>query len=420
MSGDDDNNQQISPVTQEDPNGTHSPVTGGSKPPTCKSTSFSFIGSAATAKERKQDAYRRVRELEKEMKRIKLEEDLDSDDSLAPENESKRRQKPLYEKFPIKPEKFPRKDYNRWENWVKPFNAVALANGWNDSQKIAAMPTCLTSWAIEEFETVLRRYITKEPGCYHPRFDELLEVLKPKMQQYRSQKATRSEFKAVKQWEIEDLREFSRRVRRLADRVFPEKPFREREREMRDQFIEGLFDSRIQINFYEDERDRDFGETLQRAQELEIFHKTQESRKDRKFDKLRYSQNDLGYSDTVRAGYSNNNQIDENFAAIETSLANVASRFDRFENSICQHISKHTEQISKLANSTTSQIETLVQSIEDMSSAMVGAAGSSQQSAGGQSQNVKITQPPPEEAECFHCKSYGHYARQCPNRTKSK
>ena len=176
----------------------------------------------------------------------------------------------------------------------------------------------------------------------------------------------------------------------------------------------------MQINLYEDERDRDFGETLQRAQELEIIHKTQESRKDRKFDKLRYSQNDLEYSDTVRAGYSNNNQIEEKFAAIETSLTNVASRFDRFENSICQHISKQTEQISKLANTTTSQIETLVQSIKDMSSAMVGAAGSSQQSACGQSQNVKITQPPPEEAECFHCKSYGHYARQCPNRTKSK
>ena len=209
-------------------------------------------------------------------------------------------------------------------------------------------------------------------------------------------------------------------MRRLADIAFPEKPFREREREMRDQFIDGLFDSRIQINLYEDERDRDFEETLQRAQELEIIHKTQESRKVLKFDKLRYSQNDLEYSDTVRAGNSNNNQIEEKFAAIETSLTNVASRFDRSENSICQHISNQTEQISKLANSTTSQIETLEQSIKDMSSGMVGAAGSSQQSAGGQSQTVKITQPPPEEAECFHCKPYGHYARQCPNRTKSK
>ena len=45
---------------------------------------------------------------------------------------------------------------------------------------------------------------------------------------------------------------------------------------MREQLIEGLFDSRIQLSLYEDERDRDFGETLQRAQELEIIHKTHE------------------------------------------------------------------------------------------------------------------------------------------------
>ena len=91
---------------------------------------------------------------EKELKRFKFEEELDSDDSMVLENESRKRQKRLYEKLPIKPEKFPSKDYTRWENWVKQFKAVAKANGWNDSQKIAAMPTCLTSWAIEEFETV--------------------------------------------------------------------------------------------------------------------------------------------------------------------------------------------------------------------------------------------------------------------------
>ena len=94
MSADEETEQQQSPNAAEDHPGNHSLVTGGSKSPTCKSTSFSFIGSAATAKERKQDAYRRVREQEKEVKRIKQEEDLDSDDSLAPENESKRRQNP--------------------------------------------------------------------------------------------------------------------------------------------------------------------------------------------------------------------------------------------------------------------------------------------------------------------------------------
>ena len=148
MSADEKTEQQLSPNAEQDHPGTHYPVTGGGKPPTRKSTSFSFIGSAATAKERKQDSYRRVGELEKEIKRIELEDDLYSDDSLAPENESRRKQKPLYEKSPIKPEKIPSRDYNRWENWVKHFMAVAKANGQNDSQKIAAMPTCLTSWGI--------------------------------------------------------------------------------------------------------------------------------------------------------------------------------------------------------------------------------------------------------------------------------
>ena len=165
MSADEEPEQQISPVTEEDPNGTHTPVTGGSKSLLSKSTKLSFVGLADAAKERKQTAYKRMKEMEKDIKRFKIEEELYSDDSLVLENESKRRQKPLYEKSPIKPEKVPSKDYNRWENWIKHFKAVAKANGWNDGQKIAAMPTCLTSWAIEEFETIPRRYIEKEPGC---------------------------------------------------------------------------------------------------------------------------------------------------------------------------------------------------------------------------------------------------------------
>ena len=104
---------------------------------------------------------------------------------------------------------------------------------------------------------------------------------------------------------------------------------------MKDQFIERLFDSRIQIELYEDERDHDFEETLLRAQELEIVHKTDKSKRERKLDKLRYSLDKFEDPEIVRAGYSNNNQIEEKFAALQTSLTNVASRFDRFENSIC-------------------------------------------------------------------------------------
>ena len=279
-----------------------------------------------------------------------------------------------------------------------------------------------------------------KPGSYPSRFDELLEILKHKMQQYRSQRATRSEFEAVKQWKNEDLRDYSRRVRQLADIAFPEKTLRERERDMRDQFIEGLFDSRIQLNLYEDERDRDIGEILQRSQELEIVHKTHESKRERKLDKLRYSQhNESKDPDLIRAGYFlSNNQFEKEFAALQTFLTNVANRFDRFENSICQQISKQADSIVK-------QTWFLVQGMKDMSSAIVGALGSLQRLVGGQPQSwqaprfqalfypsfcapltrtgssgqLNISHPLHEEAECFNCKAIGHYAIQCPSLSQS-
>ena len=192
---------------------------------------------------------------------------------------------------------------------------------------------------------------------------------------------------------------------------------------------------------------------MQRAQELEIIHKTHESKRERKLDKLRYSYDEYEDPDLVRAGYSNNSQIEEKFAAIQTSLTNVANRFDRFENSICQQISKQTDQMtkhleqssSKQAELTTRQTETIVRSITDMSSAIVGALGSSQRPVGGQPQSwqaprfqaplnpnyraplnragssgqLNVSHPPPEEAECFNCKAIGHYAKQCPSLPQS-
>ena len=74
-------------------------------------------------------------------------------------------------------------------------------------QAIEALPACLTSWAVEEFETVPRHYVEKVLGEKTPQLDALLEVLEPKMQQYRSQRAARSEFKAVKQMENESLKD---------------------------------------------------------------------------------------------------------------------------------------------------------------------------------------------------------------------
>ena len=94
---------------------------------------------------------------------------------------------------------------------------MAKANGWTDQQAIAALPGCLTSWTVEKFETFPRKYIEKVPGEAAPIFETLLDILKPKMQQYRSPRATRSENKSVRQNKNESLKEYFRRVRYLGD-----------------------------------------------------------------------------------------------------------------------------------------------------------------------------------------------------------
>ena len=134
----------------------------------------------------------------------------------------------MYQECPIEPQKYPGKCFNRWELWVKHYKSVVKGNRWPDMQAIEALPACLTSWAVEEFETVPRQYVKKVLGEKTPQLGALLEVLEPKVQQYRSKRAARSEFKAVKQMENEGLKDFLRRVRYLGNLALSEKSLTER------------------------------------------------------------------------------------------------------------------------------------------------------------------------------------------------
>ena len=125
----------------------------------------------------------------------------DGDESLFAQTLGvrQRKTKAVYEKFPIQPQKIPGEDFNRWELWLKHYESVAKGNGWTDQQAIAALLACSTSWAVNEFETVPRKDIEKVPGEAAPIFEILLEIVKPKTLQYRSLKATSSEFISVRQ-----------------------------------------------------------------------------------------------------------------------------------------------------------------------------------------------------------------------------
>ena len=252
--------------------------TVGKKKCSSKSDSL-FPLSESSKKAQRREAQCRLFELQCELEKLKMEAEDDSEESDVAENFCRSKSRAINQECPIKPEKFPGKFFNRWELWVKHFKSVAKANRWSDAQAIEALPACLTSWAVEEFETVPRHYVEKVLGENTPQLEALLEVLESKMQQYRSKRATRSEFKAVKQMENESLKDYFRRVRYLGDLALSEKSLAEKDQDLRDQFLDGLFDFRLQQKLYEDETDRNFCEVLYRAQELEIIQKNSEERR---------------------------------------------------------------------------------------------------------------------------------------------
>ena len=72
--------------------------------------------------------------------------------------------KAAHEKSLLNSEKFPREDFTGRELWLNVYKSVAKANGWTDQQAIAALPACLTSWRVREFEAFPRKYIGKVTG----------------------------------------------------------------------------------------------------------------------------------------------------------------------------------------------------------------------------------------------------------------
>ena len=383
----------------------------------------------------------------------------DSDESIfaEPLGVWQRKTKAFYEKSLIKPEKFPGKDFNRWELWVKHYKSVAKANSWTDQQAIAALPACLTSWAMEEFETVPRKNIEKVPGEEAPIFETLLEILKPKMLQYRSPRATCSEFESVRKNENESLKEYFRRVRYLGDLALCEKTLEEKDKDLRDQFLEGIFDLRLQQKLYEDETNRNFCEILQRAQKMELIQKNArdgDQRRDKttRAVRVRFSYDDWEQDNVVRASFPNSHgQVKEKFAALQTPMGTVANRLDKLDATVARQ-GDATQQLMKSMNDNLTQLTAVMTpmpavmtaamaaSMNDLKTVLVGVAGGPRSSCSGQlpqtqpqqqpPQNtntrfapnkpfghVSLNNPPPSRAECYECKELRHFARDCPKRT---
>ena len=252
------------------------------------------------------------------------------------------------------------------------------------------------------------------------------------------------------------MKEYFRRVRYLGDLAICEKTFEEKDKDLRDQFLEGLFESRLQQKVYENETNRNFCEVLQRAQDLELIQKNArdvDQRRDKttRADRVRYSYDDWQQDNVVRASFPNSHgAVEEKIAALQTSVGTVAKRLDKLDATVARQ-GDATQQLMKSMNDNLTQLTAVMTqmpavmtaamaaSMNDLRTVLVGVPGCPRSSSSGQlpqthpqqqpPQNtnnrfapnksfghVSFNNPPPSRAECYEFKEVGHCARDCPKR----
>ena len=88
----------------------------------------------------------------------------------------------LYSGGAVRPDRFPSNIYSHWLEWKRHFVWISEANGWTDDQSRSALPTCLTSWALDEFSAMPRHYRDQQHGQPPPTLQRMFGYLNPRMQ----------------------------------------------------------------------------------------------------------------------------------------------------------------------------------------------------------------------------------------------
>ena len=111
----------------------------------------------------------------------------------------------------LRPDRYLSKKHSTWINWKHHFFWLA-DNDWDDATAIRALPTCLPSWALDEFSAMPARFTRQLGSNLPPTLARVFEYLDPRMSLYRDQRTARFKLKALMQGDKEETREFPRRV----------------------------------------------------------------------------------------------------------------------------------------------------------------------------------------------------------------
>ena len=154
---------------------------------------------------------------------------------------------------------------------------MSNANNWDDQRQREVLPTCLNSYALEEYYNLPNHYFQQVQGQPAPTIARVQNALNNKIGDFPNARSARTEFKNLQQLESEPIQEFSRRVRKLGEAANAHLDVAGRQEANKDAFMDGLLDSEIRYTLLKEEPGS-FNAATQRAIALDAISKAESSR----------------------------------------------------------------------------------------------------------------------------------------------
>ena len=224
---------------------------------------------------------------------------------------------------------------------------MSKANNWDDQRQREVLPTCLNSYALDEYYNLPNHYFQQVQVQPAPTIAKVLNALNHRIGDFPNARSARPEFKNLQQLESESIQKFSRRVRKLGEAVNAHFVVAERQEANKDAFMDGLLDSEIRYSLLKEEPGS-FNAATQQAIALDAISKAEFSQlRGRKNGHVRWTKGEQDHDESVTA----------DFRALNTSLSSGFNKMIEFQtrsvNKMLEQQERHTQIMEKILETQT-------------------------------------------------------------------